>query len=155
MMKFLSQIWAGLSAANKATWSTLAAASNYSEFNAFVAYNMDRWTQFQLPKRTPSEAAGTIPVMGALTATAGVHQVTISDVITTANDGWGMLVARSETTGFTPAKTDIVYVAPWSATPIVVIDTPVSAGTYYYRVAGFTYGGTLTAYVAQQQAIVT
>lgn len=155
MMRFLSTAWAGLSAGDQALWADLAEAGKYSPFNAFVSYNLNRWTQWQDPITTPTTAVGTNPVMGALTVTGGVRQLTVSNVITTANDIWGMDIAVSLTTGFTPAKSDTRYVALYSASPVAVIIPGLAAGTYYVRTAGFTTGGSRTAFVAQGSGVVT
>lgn len=155
MFKFLAQAWAALSAADKATWEDLAAATTISAFNAYVAYNQNRWTQFTWPYDRPTPTAGAVPVMGALTATGAIRQASVSQVITTPNQIWGMAIARSITTGFTPAKTDIVAVVQYTASPVVYIDTPLAPGTYYYRCAGFDKEGELSAFVAENDAVVT
>jgi len=155
MMRFLSQEWAGLSAPQQASWEGLMAADNISAMNAYTRFNMNRWTQWQDPLVDPGQAAGTNPVIGALTMTGGIRQASGSQVITTANDIWGLLVAVSLTTGFTPAKTDIFLVPTYSASPVTFVLTPLVPGTYFVRTAGFTTGGSRTAFIAQQQAIVT
>lgn len=155
MLGFLSAAWSPLSAGNKATWDDLAAAGQYSAFNAFTKFNLDQWTQFVTPYKTPTSSGLTVPVMGALTATGGVRQITISNVITTANDIWGMLIAISTTTGFTPAKSDIFAAVLYSASPVTYVATGLAAGTYYVRTAGFTGDGQKSAFVAQQAATVT
>lgn len=155
MMRFLSTAWAPLTDLQKAGWNDLAEAGKYSPFNAYVSYNLARWTQWQDPIVTPGQAAGTVPVMGALTVTGGVRQLTVSQIITTANQIWGMLIAVSTTTGFTPAKSDTRYVALYSASPITAIITSLDPATYFVRTAGFTTGGSRTAFVAQGTAVVT
>lgn len=155
MMRFLGVAWADIDPADQAMWNDLAEAGKYSPFNAFVSYNLNRWTQWQDPLMTPTQAAGTAPVMGALTVTGGVRQLTVSNVITTANDIWGMLICVSTTTGFTPAKDNTRYVAVYSASPVAAIITGLDPGTYYVRTAGFTTGGSRTAFVAQQSGVVT
>lgn len=155
MMRFLSVAWAGISAGDRAGWNDLAESGKYSPFNAYVSYNLARWTQWQDPIVKPTQAAGTIPVMGALTVTGGVRQLTVSNIITTANDIWGMLIAVSTTTGFTPAKSDTRYVALYSASPVSAIITSLDPATYFIRTAGFTHGGSRTAFVAQGTAVVT
>lgn len=155
MFSFLSRAWDPLSAGNKATWETLAADGSISAFNAFTKYNMDKWTQFVTPYQTPTSTGQTLPVMGALTVTGGVRQLTVSQVITTANNIWGMLVAVSLTNGFTPAKSDTRYVAVYSASPVAVVISDLAPGTYYVRTSGFTGDGQKTAFVAQQAGVVT
>jgi hypothetical protein len=155
MLGFLSTAWAPLSAAKKATWDTLAATGNYSGFNAFTKYNLDEWTQFQTPYNEPELAAETPPTMGALTVTGGVRQLTVSQVITVAADIWGMVIAVSTTTGFTPAKSDVMKVVLYAASPIAVVLSGLAADTYYVRTSGFDHSGQQTAFVAEQSGIVT
>lgn len=155
MMSFLGNIWASLSPTEKAAWQTLADADRVSPFNAFVKYNMKRWTQFTTPYDMPTPTAGAVPVMGALTVTGGVGQISVSQVITTPNQIWGMLVAVSTSNAFTPAKTDIWMVPKYSSSPVTCVVTNLVAGTYYVRTAGFDQEGELSAFVAQQTATVT
>jgi len=154
-MQFLSQAWAPLTAVQKALWQDLADEGQFSTFNAYVRFNLDRWVQFLDPIQDPTIAAGTIPTMGALTVTGGVRQITVSQVITTANQIWGMWIASSLTTGFTPAKSDVDNGAIYAASPIVFTLTGLAPGTYYVRTRGFTTGGASTTWVAQQSAVVT
>lgn len=155
MMRFLGNIWASIPGADQADWQDLADAGRYSPFNAFVKFNMDRWTQFTTPYDTPVPTAGAVPVMGALTATGGVGQASISQVITTPNQIWGMVIAASLTTGFTPAKGDIVYVAKYTASPVAAVIVNLDPGTWFFRTAGFDQEGEISAYVAEQSAVVT
>lgn len=155
MFKFLSQAWAGLTDAEKASWQALADATTISPFNAYQAFNMNEWTQFVTPYKDPSATGETPPVMGAVTLTGGTRQATVSQVITTPNDIWGMLLTRSTQTGYTPGKSNVVAVVEYSASPIVYVDTPLTPGTYFYRAAGFTGDGQLTAFVAEDSVIVS
>lgn len=91
MMSFLAKNWAALSAADQLAWTTLAAATNVSNFNAYVKFNMDRWTQEDGPAFTPTEPATVAAVLGTLTATGGKGILTVSQAVTTINDGWGCL----------------------------------------------------------------
>lgn len=155
MMGFLARAWAPLADNDKASWTTLAEERKVSGFNAFTRFNLDRWTQFTTPMQTPTSNGQTPPTMGALTVTGQVRQLTISQVITTAEDIWGMLIAISTTTGFTPSKDTIFAAVAYSASPIVYVASGLNAGTYYVRTAGFTGDGQMTAFVAQQSGTVT
>lgn len=154
MMKFLTQAWANIDPADQAAWETLAAAGNYSTFNAYVKFNMDRWTQFQSPQQRPSGSPDLIPVMGALTVTAGVRIASVSQAITTENDGWGVIVHASQTTGFTPTKTTVREVFQWQGDPTTGVISPLTPGVWYIRTVGISLGGTQTAAVAQQSVTV-
>jgi hypothetical protein len=155
MFKFLAQNWANLSAGDQATWEDLASQTNVSPFNAYVSFNMNRWTQFTFPMDTPTSAAGTVPVMGAGTLTGGVRQYTLSQVITTANDISGIVIVEDAAAIVTPIKTMVVDLADYTGSPVVTVETPREAGTYHVRVAGFTSGGSLSAYIADQTVVVT
>lgn len=157
MFKFLSQDWANIGAVAQATWEERADQKIVSPFNAFMSYNQFRWRDFLAPSQDdPAATADTAPVMGALTATAGVRSVTLSQVITTENDGWGVCFFRSATGTFTPAFDNLIGVATMVATsPVVWVDSPLAAGTYYYDALGFTLDGQRGTEVGEQSAVVS
>lgn len=143
MMKFLSQNWAALSDANKATWEELATAGSYSPFNAYVAFDMARWTQWTSPtSEYPVPAADTPGTVSAFTAVAGVRQATLNVTLSSVDDNWGIILYRSATDTFTPAKTDTVLVGfHQTAGALAFVDTPVTPGVWHYRVGAFSLGG--------------
>jgi hypothetical protein len=155
MFKFLSQAWAALSAPQKASWDALAAVDNILPFNAYVRYNMDLWTQFTMPKVDPDQAAGTAPVLGALTLTGGVGQFSVSQVITTVNGMWGLAIATQITLPAPPVKADVILVRPYVASPVTGVVTGLDAGTYEVSTLAFNIGGTASAWLAEQTVVVT
>jgi len=156
MFRFLGSVWSAVQEADKATWEALAAATNISAFNAYQSYNQRRWTQFQTPSQVyPAAAVMTPGTLGTLTLTAGVRQVSGSQVITGIDDNWGLLVARSTTTGFTPTASDVVLAVETGFSPTTFVDTPVEPGTYYYRTAAFTFDGVVSSWLAQVSVTVS
>lgn len=155
MFAFLAQNWASLSGANQATWEALAAQTNISPFNAYLQWNLGRWTQYTFPMDTPTAAAGTVPVMGAGTLTGGVGQYSLSQVITTANQISGIVIIEDLATIVTPVKTMTVALEDYVSSPVLRVVTPREPNTYHVRVAGFTTGGALSAYIADQTVVVT
>lgn len=145
MFKFLAQAWAGLSGAEQADWQTLADATTVSPFNAFVGYNMDRWTQFETPYDSPDPTAGAVPVLGALSVTGAIRQAQIAQTITTANQIWGLIIYRSEQNLVTPTKSDVIAVVEYDGSPVEYLDTPVTPGFWYYSTAGFDQEGEASA----------
>ena len=142
MLKFLSQEWAGLSSVNKATWETRAKATNISEFNAFVSYNLTRWRSFTSPsKEDPAAEAGTTPAAPTTTISTGVRQLQLSIADGEDAPNWGWLVYRSTTSGFTPAYSNLVAVVPKTASPTIYIDTGLVPDDYYYRISGIMDDG--------------
>lgn len=156
MFKFLTQQWASLSAANQATWETRADQKVISPFNAYCGFNQDRWRNFLAPSKVDPPATGeTAPVLGTLAAVAGVRSITVTQPITTANDGWGILFFRSPTGTFDSAfdnlKAGIVIAG---TADVVFVDSPLAAGTYYYEVRSITGDGQLSAASSEVNATV-
>ncbi len=153
MMRFLSQQWAAFTANQKADWETRAAATNISEFNAFVAYNMTRWGQnLGASKQDPATVDGTEAVMGALTVTNAVRSLIVSQVITTANDNWGIMIYRVLGGGVGMGRNELVRVILGeSAATFTWTDTDVTAGQLYgYDVRSLSDVGDLGSAVGEQ-----
>lgn len=138
MIKFLSQEWVNFSAAEQADWLSRAQDLVASNFNAMTSYNMKRWRNFLAPsKLDPATETGTQPSAPTTTPTGGVRQISLSIVDGANAPDWGYVIHRSDTTGFTPAFSNVIAVHPWdSGGTTVYVDTPLVAGTYYYRIAG-------------------
>lgn len=159
MMKFLSRQWTPeLTAGNKATWEDDAAAMAASPFNAFIRTNLQRWTQFTSPtKVTPITATGTVPTFTTLPGSVGaVGQATITWDLNALLQGWGLLIFRSLTTGFTTGRNTLIGCALLKTlTSDTFIDTPVAAGSWFYNYRSFTDDGVLSAALGQTSATVT
>lgn len=157
MMKFLSQQWAGLTSPNQATWETLASQSTISPFNAFTKENLRRFGNFESPsKEYPAAESATPATLGATTPTGGVRQVSLVGAAGTLAGGWGILLHRSLTTGFTPGRDTVVAVVPFiAAAAWSYVDTPLLPATYFYRAQTFTTDGILSVAQAQVSATVT
>lgn len=153
MMAFLGARWGDMTSAQQDSWDAATAGAGSSDFNAFIKSNMKRFTQFTWPLIKSDEAAGTAPVMGTLTPTGEVGQISISQVITTDNGIWGVAVAMSQTTGFTPARSNIVKVLYGTTGTITGVLTGLAAGGYFVRTAGFNIGGTASVFVAESAEI--
>ncbi len=155
MMGFLASAWTNLSVAQKATFETIAATYAISPFNGYVRWNMRRWTQFQGPQIEIGSSAGTIPVLGANTLTAGVGQMSFSQVITTANDIWGVLVEMHTTTAFSPGRNFLRFGVYGTGTPITGVITNLTPGEWFVRMAGIAEDGSLTTWLAEDSDTVT
>ena len=156
MFRFLASAWASMTTAQQATWESLAAADTVSPFNAYMAWNMRRWTQGEAPEVEPNFSGSIInPVMGTLTAAGGVREATLEQAVTTPNDIWGIQINRDITTGFTPSKSNTIAIVEYSVDPITWVDSPLAPDTYYYDVRAFTIAGNFRSYVGEQSAVVT
>jgi len=145
MFKFLAQNWTNLSASEKATWETRADQLVVSPFNAFMSYNQFRWRDFLAPsKEDPAAELGTSPTINLTQATAGVRSIQLDLDMTLSATGWGVMIFRSTSTGFSTAFSNLIGVLATPATQIYSwVDTPLDPDTYYYNFRPFTIDGAL------------
>jgi len=157
MFKFLAQNWAAIAAGDQATWEDRADQLIASTFNAYMSYNQFRWRDFLAPSMVdPADTAMTAPVEGTLAAVAGVRSVTVTQPITTANDGWGIAFFRGLTTGFSSAFDSLVGVGVIAGTAdVVLVDSPLEADQYFYNIRSITEDGQLGTESSEVNATVT
>lgn len=156
MFSFLAKAWATLTAGNQATWEDRADQLVVSEFNAFMSYNQFRWRNFTAPSQEePAGTADTPATLGALSLAVGVRSITVTQAVTTAADGWGVLIFRSPTGTFDTAYDNLKAVGTISGTDDVIhVDSPLEPGTYYYDTREFTTDGQLSAETGEESAVV-
>jgi len=157
MMKFTSQDWKNLSDVIQATWNTRADQLIISPFNAYTKVNQSRWGNFSAPGQTdPVGETGAQPTLNPFTAVGGVLQATITTKVSAVNDGWGILIFRSTTTGFATGFSNLVGITLSNTTvDQVFVDTPLAAGTFFYNFRPFTDDGLMGAEVGEESAVVT
>lgn len=157
MMRFLSQAWASVGSTPQGSWADRAAAGNYSNFNAFIARNMARWREFQAPGQTdPVAESGTLPTATFDSATGGVRSMDLEWDITSLDDVWGVILFRSDSTGFSTALSNAVRVIPVDATgSLIYTDSNLTPGTYYYNSRFFTKEGSLGPEEGEQSGTAT
>lgn len=156
LFKFIAQNWAPIPSIQQASWETRADQKIVSPFNAYMGYNQSRWRDFLAP--TSLDPAGTIltpGVPGAISTAAGVRSATLTIAITTENDGWGIMAFRSPDTGFTTAFDNLIGIGPYSGTDdVVIIDTPLEVGTYYYNFRSFSLDGQLGDELGEETVVI-
>lgn len=158
MMKFLSQQWASLTAAEQATWDTPADGPNISPFNAYVANGMSRWGVFDPPGQDfPIAAAGTAGTLLNQTAVAQSRAILLGIDVSVLADNWGILIHRDPITAFTPSRQNVVQViAGLSAATFTFLDFPLVVGVeQFYRWTPFTDDGVLGAFATEASATPT
>jgi len=156
MFSFLAKAWTTLSAGEQATWEDRAAQLIASEFNAFMSYNQFRWRNFTAPsKDEPAGTADTPATLGALSLSLGVRSITVTQAVTTAADGWGILIFRSPTGTFDTAYDNLIAVGTVSGTDdVVYVDSPLDPGDYYYDTREFTADGQMSAETGEETETV-
>lgn len=157
-LRFLSQFWDALGAAEQASWVDPAASTNISPFNAYIQYNMIRWGLFTTP--TQLYPAAELDTPGTITfdsATAGVRSITLSVTVTVLADNWGIVFFRDPLTAFTPSRNNAVRLIPAvTADTFTWLDAPLApAIEQFYRVASFALDGTSDVLVTELSATPT
>jgi hypothetical protein len=157
MFKWLAQNWSALSAADKATWEDRADQLIVSPFNAYMSYNQFRWRDFLAPTSIyPEATTDTAPVEGVLAATAGVRSITVTQPITTANEGWAILFFRGLAPAITTAFDNLIGASIVNGTNDVNwVDSPLVPDTYYYKIRSVTLDGQLGTESSEVNATVT
>lgn len=143
MFTFLSQAWAALSDANKATWQDLADELVSAPFNAYIKQNMADWHNFATPSMVTTRAetsAGSDRVLAA--AAWEENRIKLSSTATTANGQWGIVYFAKLAGAVTPAVGNAI---------IVELDqdianrdtfwTPPSLGRWYFNSIAFSDDG--------------
>ncbi len=160
MLRFLSTVYASLGASDVATWSAPAAAAATSAYNAFVSYNMERWSRYLSPT-TAYPAAESVDAMGVATFTANAlnRSVVLAWTRDELEDDWGYILYRSPDTGFTPSLDTVIRINRAGALDPDVFswtDGPLSPDTYYYRINVFSTDGNLkTDFVTERSATIS
>lgn len=146
MMKFLSQQWASLTDAYKASWEDAYDDAQITRYYAYIKHNLTRWRSRKAPsKQYPALEAGQAGTGIALYATGKVRHIKIKTAITTSlNEVWGLLLFHSTAGAPDPDFNKLIHVIHITDTQWHYwLNTPLPAGTHYYRVTGFTTTGRL------------
>ncbi len=139
MFKFLSQIWAGLTDANKATWEARAENLVASPFNGFMSYNQKRWRDFNTPtNEDPAVETGTLPTGPTGVATPDIRSMTLVITDGVNPPDFGYAIFRSLTGVFNLAFSNCIAVVPWDVSGTTTyIDSPLEPDQYFYNAIGF------------------
>lgn len=145
MFKFLAENWAGVHANQQASYETLADSMAVSPFNGYVRANQRRWRNYRAPSWdiAASEDGGMLVWNGGTpAAVGGPSNVTLTFTPDTINQGWGMAIYRSTTTGFTPGVSNCIAVVLCNTVEeLTFVDSPLAVDTYYYDTRLFTDSG--------------
>jgi hypothetical protein len=157
MFSMLSQAWYALSSLIKATWDELAAAGNYSAFNAYMRENMLRWRTFTPPTQSyPAAEAHSGTTVATLVTTGGESKVDVSGTLTSGTNQWAVIIFRDDAEITTPMWDNVVAVLPVDGgTTFQWVDSPLDPGTYHYRAASITDDGVIGTVKADQTAVVS
>lgn len=157
MMRFLTQAWRNLSPTEQGGWLNSGQSDSLSDFNGYVRYDMNRWTQFLFPLSTPTSPGNVMPSVGTPTATGGVRQIQFDVPITTQNDGWLHCVFLDLATITNLTKSTVKLVFPLAATgqTSTGIIAQLAPGTYHWRMRHHTKAGNPVSATSDATVVVT
>jgi hypothetical protein len=154
MFRWLTQNWAALGSADKATWQDLADQIIASPFNAFVKWNMETWHNYLAPFKTPDDLRSNTPSDRALSAAAWEeNRIKLSSTATTANAQWGIIYFASLTTPVVESVGKAIIVE--LDEDILARDTfwtPPTVDTWYFDSIAFSDDGKKAAAGGEQTA---
>ena len=155
-MSFLAKTWKNIGSTPQASWLTLANATSISNFNAFVANALANWQDFLAPQQTYNATRTSTPLtITTHTATGGLRMVTNAITPSGTTAAWGIAIFRGST-GFAPSWANCIAVVPWAvATALTYVDSPLVAGTYYYRACTFQTDGVMGTIHAEVSGTAT
>jgi len=122
-----------------------------------MSYNQNRWRQFNAPSEAfPALEDDATPSAALIAVEGAVRLVTCTLTYDMIRAGWCGIIHRSTTTPFTPTfATCVAVVLLEDASPTVYLDTPLAAGTYYYRAQFGTTQGKMSPIGDHYEATVT
>lgn len=140
-LKFLSQIWASLSTAQKSAWAPLAAVDNITDLNAMTRDGQRRARLNEGVRRGPSEAAGTTPDAPTIgTVVEQYKTLVVPWTAGTTPPEWAWAVYMSKTSGFTEDISNQIAIVP-AATLSLTVPKLDSGVPYYFKIVGLNYDG--------------
>jgi len=111
MTKFLSQIWSGLSTADKDTWTNAYPHMRLSEYHAFLKFNSRRWANELAPTpafppfhSTPAASTNFISLTPLFHGWEGLF------FHFAAPSPWGIVIHMSTTFAFIPTRDTVIAV---------------------------------------------
>ncbi len=148
-MRFITQDFTNLTAAQKAAWDSLAAVTNITQLNAQVADAQRRTRVNDGVRRGPAEAAGTTPDAAAsLVATAQPKSLVLTWVAGANAPEYAWMLFRSLTGTFTEDISNLIRIIP--AATLTFTDIALTTGVeQFYSFIGVNFDGELGAASAE------
>jgi len=144
MMKYLGIHWAELSAYDQSSWTELATQTNISPYNAYLSHALKRWRHFKPPLDNPTLLEEPVEsTFGESSATGSVRQITLWWEWSAIGNAVGVIIHRLPDEETEPSlNTVIAVITTPTAAVDTYIETPLTPGLYYYRIAAICPSGT-------------
>jgi len=157
MVAFLSTEWKKLSSADHATWVPRALETNVPPYSAFIAHNLDRWTQFRHPGQVdPVLEDDTLAANIFISATGHVGWAALVWNTFFPNDQWALAIHRTTTAAFTATRDNCVHLFPKTTSGLATYeDHDLQPATYYYQLQSFTKHGKPAIALPEKSCVVS
>ena len=154
-MRFITQDFTNLTAAQKAAWDTRAAITNITQLNAQVSNAQTRTRVNEGVQRGPAESAGTTPDAAvSLVATGQPKSINLTWVAGAAAPEYCWMIFRSLAGSFTEDVSNLIRIVP--AATLLFTDTKLTTGiAQFYSWIGVNFDGELGAASAEATATPT
>lgn len=154
MFGFCAAAWHALADGVKLTWKPLADATSISEYNAYIKKALANWQTFLFPQQNYDELRDSTALsVTTQTTTGGVGTATIAVTPSGTTNSWGIAIFRGAT-GFTPSWANCIAVVPTNGVNAVTwVDSPLAAGSYYYRTCVFNTDGVVGTIHAESSVV--
>lgn len=150
-IKWLSQQWSSLSAAEMATWFNRAQLNQVANYHAYLSQNSKRFHNFLMPsKEDPATEAGGGSHMSFCYLTERYKTIRYNAKSSGPPVTWGFVLCRSRISGFTPGPENVI--ALFQKTPAAYdryYDRGLASGWWYYDCAGFDDTGRIIPFFGE------
>ncbi len=155
MMKFITQAWAALDPAEKASWDTLADQDTISPFNAYVKFNLVLWHNYLPPTKGSGYAKVGTGSDNVITAAVWEeNRIKITLAGTGMQDAWGLVIYATTGSGFTPSVGNAIIVKiDDTFASHDVFWTPPSVVTWWFNSQAFSDDGIFETVGGEDSAV--
>lgn len=150
-IKWLSQQWSSLTAAQMASWFSRAQLSNVANYHAYLSQNSKRFHNFLMPsKQDPATEAGGGSTMDFNYLTERYKTIRYNARSGGPPVNWGYVLCRSRTSGFTPGPENVItFIQKTASVYDRYYDRGLASGWWYYQCAGFDITGRRIAFFGE------
>jgi hypothetical protein len=143
MFAFLAEQWDWLNAIAKATWEPPATAEDVSPFNAYLGYNLERWSRYLAPAwKYPATEDGTFPTGYGLAPSIAGNYVQLHFTHSPPGSAWGVWIVATLTPPATDDQSQVILAEFINTLPAIdLLWKPPTPGTWYFRPRCFCVQG--------------
>lgn len=143
MFTLLGSEWAGLTEAQRASWSQQSGIPQPDNFHRYMSYNLLLWRAFHAPTKSWPADQLLQPANAWLdSCLPGKGSITVVFKVSAFNENWAHAFFRNPTKPFYPSPANCAgFDLQAGGGTLQWLDTDVPPGTYWYAMASFSIDG--------------